>query len=163
VFVSISHCINKELSLSIEDYTQVDGVDIGIQSAKKKVSLAVIIVLVISAVIIFNIEFNKDFFLDLFIHDVVAQSIISESLYVFYVSLVLSGLQVVLLGIVKTLQVTILWKLSLFSYYIFGIGSTILIGYFLELGVRGIWIGWSIGSTISLLFLIKYISQIEWQ
>jgi MATE family multidrug resistance protein len=93
----------------------------------------------------------------------VAQGIISDSLYVFYVSLVLSGLQVVLLGIVKTLQVTILWKLSLFSYYIFGIGSTILIGYFLELGVMGIWIGWSIGSTISLLFLIKYISQIDWQ
>ena len=77
MFVSISHCINKELSLSIEDYTQVDGVDIGIKSAKKKVSLAVVIVLVLSAVIIFNIEFNKDFFLGLFIHDVVAQSIIS--------------------------------------------------------------------------------------
>jgi MATE family multidrug resistance protein len=77
--------------------------------------------------------------------------------------LTLSGLQVALLGIVKTLQVTILWKISLLSYYIFGIGSTILIGYFMELGVRGIWIGWGIGSTISLLFLIKYISQIEWQ
>jgi Na+-driven multidrug efflux pump len=76
---------------------------------------------------------------------------------------VLSGLQVVLLGIVKTLQVTILWKISLVSYYFFGIGSTILIGYFMELGVKGIWIGWGIGSTISLLFLIKYITQIEWQ
>ena len=74
--MSISHCINKELSLSIEDYTQVDGVDIGIKSAKKKVSLAVIIVLVICAVIIFNIELNKDFFLNLFIPDAVAQSII---------------------------------------------------------------------------------------
>ena len=69
VFVSISHCINKELSVSIEDYTQVDGVDIGIRTAKKKLSLAVILVLVISAVIIFNIEFNREFFLNLLIHD----------------------------------------------------------------------------------------------
>lgn len=68
-YVSISHCINKELSVSIEDNNQVNGVDIGIKTAKKKVSLGVLIVLAISAVVIFNIEFNKDIYLKLLIHD----------------------------------------------------------------------------------------------
>ena len=148
--------------MSIEDNIQVNGVDIGIKTAQKKVSLGVLIALVIAAVFIFNIEFNRQMFLNLLIHDPEAQATIEESLYVFYISLVLSGLQVVLLGVVKTLQVTILWKISLISYYLFGIGSTILIGYWMDVGVKGIWMGWSIGTLIALIFLIKYITQIDW-
>lgn len=161
-YISISHCINKELSVSIEDNTQVDGVDIGIKTAQKKVSLGVLIVLIISCVVVFNIEFNREIFLNLLIKDPKVQETIEGSLYIFYIALILSGLQVVLLGVIKTLQVTILWKISLISYYLFGIGSTILMGYFMELGVTGIWIGWSIGTTISLIFLIRFIMQIDW-
>ncbi len=161
-YLAISHCINKELSVSIEDNAQVDGVDIGIKTAQKKVSLGVLIVLIFSAVIVLNIELNRDRFLNLFIRDPEVQSIISDSLYVFYASLTLSGLQVVLLGVVKTLQSTLLWKISLISYYIFGLGATILIGYYMQWGLMGIWIGWSIGTVISLFFLIRYISQIDW-
>ena len=32
----------------------------------------------------------------------------------------------------------------------------------MEFGVTGIWIGWSIGTTISLIFLIRFIMQIDW-
>ena len=45
--------------MSIEDNIQVNGVDIGIKTAQKKVSLGVLIALVIAAVFIFNIEFNR--------------------------------------------------------------------------------------------------------
>jgi Na+-driven multidrug efflux pump len=74
----------------------------------------------------------------------------------------LTGFQVVLLGIVKTLQVTVLWKISLISFYIFGLGATILLGYYHELGLKGIWLGWGFGTVISLIFLVKYILQIDW-
>lgn len=68
-----------------------------------------------------------------------------------------------LLGVIKTLQVTILWKISLISFYFIGIGSTILIGYFMDLGLIGIWFGWSVGTMVSLIFLIRYIMQIDWK
>lgn len=126
-YLAISHCINKELSISIEDNTQVDGVDVGIKTAQKKVSLGVLIVLIFSLLIVVNIELNKDKFLNIFIHDSEIQSDITEILYLFYASLILSGLQVVLLGIAKTLQSNLLWKISLISYYFFGIGATVFI------------------------------------
>lgn len=31
------------------------------------------------------------------------------------------------------------------------------------MGLTGIWIGWNIGSFVSLIFLIKYIVQIDWE
>ena len=74
----------------------------------------------------------------------------------------MSGLQVVLLGIVKTLQVTILWKISLISFYFIGLGSTILIGYYMKMGLYGIWLGWNIGTIVSLIFLVRYIMQMDW-
>lgn len=74
----------------------------------------------------------------------------------------LTGIQVVLLGVVKTLQITILWKISLLSYYVLGMGATIFFGYTMDMGLRGIWIGWIIGTAVSLLFLVKYIQQIDW-
>lgn len=54
-YVAISHCINKELSLSIDDNKDVDGEDIGIKTAQKKVSLGVLIVLILSSLIVLNI------------------------------------------------------------------------------------------------------------
>jgi hypothetical protein len=128
-YLAISHCINKELSVSIEDNTQVNGVDIGIKTAQKKVSLGILIVLLFSLIIVINIELNRDQFFNIFIHDKEIQSDITEILYVFYASLILSGLQVVLLGIAKTLQSNFLWKISLISYYFFGLGATIFIEY----------------------------------
>lgn len=103
----------------------------GIKTAQKKVSLGVLIVLILSAVVIMNIEIHQDRFLNLLTHDPDVKFKIQNSLFVFYVSLILTGLQVVLLGIVKTLQATILWKISLISFYFVGLGSTIILGYYL--------------------------------
>jgi hypothetical protein len=58
-YVSISHSVNKELSVSIEDISQVDGIDMGIKSGKKKVSLGVLLALTIALAIVFNIEVNR--------------------------------------------------------------------------------------------------------
>ena len=69
----------------------------------------------------------------------------------------------ILLGVVKTLQVTVLWRISLVSYYIFGIGATIFVGHYMNLGVRGMWVGWIIGTFISLVFMLKYLLQIDWK
>jgi hypothetical protein len=33
----------------------------------------------------------------------------------------------------------------------------------MQMGLMGIWIGWNIGSFVSLVFLIKYIVQIDWE
>ena len=78
-------------------------------------------------------------------------------------ALALTGFQVILLGIVKTLQINKLWAASLVSYYFFGVGLALTLGYYLEMGLTGIWIGWIIGSFVSLVFLIKYIVQIDWE
>lgn len=51
-------------------------------------------------------------------------------MYIFYVALALTGFQVILLGIVKTLQINKLWTASLVSYYFFGIGLAITLGYY---------------------------------
>lgn len=80
----------------------------------------------------------------------------------FEIAIILSGLQVVLLGIIKTLQIQILWKISLISYYFVGLGFSCVLGYYFKYDLCGIWLGWSIGQAVSLLFLIKYIYQIDW-
>ena len=61
-------------------------------------------------------------------------------MYIFYVALALTGFQVILLGIVKTLQINKLWAASLVSYYIFGVGLALTLGYYMEMGLTGIWI-----------------------
>lgn len=76
-YLAISHCINKELSISIEDNNQIDGHDIGIKTAKKKVSLGVLIVLIFSVLVVLNIELNKEAFLNILTGDPLVHALIS--------------------------------------------------------------------------------------
>lgn len=55
-----------------------------------------------------------------------------------------------------------LWIVSLVSYYIVGLGMAIYLSYYLSWGLQGIWYGWIAGTLVSLIFILKYILQIDW-
>jgi hypothetical protein len=69
-FVSASHCINKELSVSIEDNRRINDVDMGIKGARKRVSLGFLITLSFSLIIVINLHFHKQKFFGFFHDDI---------------------------------------------------------------------------------------------
>ena len=57
--ISISHCINKSMMVSIEEND--------VEMCRKKLSLGIIIMLIFSSIITVNLWLNEDFFASLFI------------------------------------------------------------------------------------------------
>lgn len=77
---------------------------------------------------------------------------VDETLPIFVLALIVGGLQTILQGIMKTLQVENFWKIIVFCLYVLGLGSALLLAFYFKLNLLGIWGGWLIGLTILLLY-----------
>lgn len=95
--MSISHCLNRALSLSIED----NKVGIG----KKKVFLGIIFASVFIFLVVVNINSKLELFDSFFVDSPETKYYIDKTIPIFTLVLIVSGFQKILQGIMKTLQV----------------------------------------------------------
>jgi Na+-driven multidrug efflux pump len=77
--------------------------------------------------------------------------------------IIVAGLQTILQGIMKTLQVENFWKKIVLSLYIVGLGSAILLSYTFDIKLTGLWAGWGIGMSALLIYEVVYLYKIEWE
>lgn len=97
VVMGVSHCLNRTLSLSIED----NNVNIG----KKKVFLGVLFIGGFTAFLIVNVGSDQEIYAKFFNSNPETIAHVEETLPIFVLVLVVGGLQTILQGIMKTLQV----------------------------------------------------------
>lgn len=76
---------------------------------------------------------------------------------------IVAGLQTILQGIMKTLQVENFWKIIVFCLYVLGLGFALVLGFYFDLKLTGLWGGWGIGLTVLLCYEIRYLMKIEWE
>lgn len=91
-------------------------------------------------------------FLTLFHSDPNAVAAMRQTFFIFMAILLFEGVQILFLGILKTLQMDKLWKLPALSHYLIALGSAIIFGFWLDLKLEGIWLGWLLGILSSLAF-----------
>lgn len=142
--MGVSHCLNRTVSLSIEDND--------IKIAKRKIVLGIFFVLAFTIIIIVNLISNEEMFLMFFHSDPNTVAAMRQTFFIFMAILLFEGVQILFLGILKTLQMDKLWKLPALSHYLIALGSAIIFGFWLDLKLEGIWLGWLLGILSSLAF-----------
>ncbi len=74
--------------------------------------------------------------------------------------MIVGGLQIVLQGIMKTLQVENFGNIIVFCLYVIGLTSALILGFYFDFKLRGIWGGWCIGLIALVCYEIRYLSRI---
>jgi Na+-driven multidrug efflux pump len=76
--------------------------------------------------------------------------------------LIIGGIQTILQGIIKTLQVQNFWKIIVFCLYFVGLGFGYLFGFYFNLKLTGIWSGWLIGIVVLFVYEIRFLFYVSW-
>ena len=153
--MGVGHCLNRTLSLSIED----NNVQIG----KRKAFLGIFFVITFTVILVLNLRSDKQIYDRFFNSDPQTIEHVEQTLPVFVLVLIVAGLQTILQGIMKTLQVENFWKVIVFCLYVLGLGLALILGFYFDLNLTGIWGGWCIGITVLLGYEIRYLMKIEWE
>ena len=82
---------------------------------------------------------------------------------IFGIIVFVSGLNIILAGIAKTLELHELWKVSFAIYYLLGIGFSGVLCYVYDYGVTGIWLGWLACLLLSLFMNLKLILCLDFE
>lgn len=104
-----------------------------------------------------NVIQHRVNFAGIFIADPEVNHRMGEIIDIFCLVIIVEGLNIITTGIIKTFELQEVWKYSFFIYYIIGIGSSTVLCYYYEKGIRGIWAGWLISVTFSLLLNLRQI------
>lgn len=152
--MGVSHCLNRTLSLSIED----NNVDVG----KRKVVLGLLFILGFTVVIIINVASGHEIYLAFFGKDKEIVQHIQDTEPFFVIVLLVGGVQTILQGVMKTLQIEHFWKMIVFCFYVLGLGFAILLSFEFKWKLLGIWGGWLIGIFVLFVYEIRYLLTISW-
>lgn len=144
VIMGISHCLNRTLSLSIEDNNVMIG--------KKKVFLGIFFVMSFTVVLALNLRSESEIYDRFFNSDPQTIQHVQDTLPVFLAVLLVAGPQTILQGIMKTLQVENFWKIIVFCLYVLGLGLATLFGFYFDFKLSGIWGGWCLGILVLLCY-----------
>lgn len=87
----------------------------------------------------------------------------SEIIDIFCLIIIVEGLNIITTGVIKTFELQEVWKYSFFIYYIIGIGSSSILCYGYDQGVRGIWIGWLASISVSFFMHIRQVICLDFE
>lgn len=82
---------------------------------------------------------------------------------IFLIVLIIGGIQTILQGIMKTLQIQNFWKIIVFCLYVLSLGFAYLFGFYFQWKLSGIWAGWLIGLLVLFIYEIRYLLRISWE
>ena len=142
--MGVSHCLNRTLSLSIED----NNVQIG----KKKVTLGIFFIMSFTIFVALTFRSDQELYSNFFNSDPETIENVDRTLPIFLLVIIIAGLQTILQGIMKTLQVENFWKIIVFCLYGIGLPSAILLGFYFDYNLSGLWAGWGIGLFVLLCY-----------
>jgi Na+-driven multidrug efflux pump len=77
--------------------------------------------------------------------------------------LIIGGIQTILQGIMKTLQVQNFWKIIVFCLYVVGLGFGYLFGFYFNGKLTGVWSGWLIGIVVLFMYEIRFLFNVSWE
>ncbi len=84
-------------------------------------------------------------------------------IYLFCAILFASSLNIVMLGIVKTLELKLTWNYSFVFCYLIGITISTILCYVSDYGLWGIWAGWLLSLSIELFLNLKRILCLDFE
>jgi Na+-driven multidrug efflux pump len=77
--------------------------------------------------------------------------------------LIIGGIQTILQGIIKTLQVQNFWKIIVFCLYVVSLGFTYIFGFYFNWKLTGVWMGWLIGIVVLFVYEIRFLINVSWE
>ena len=110
-----------------------------------------------------NVIQHRDHFASIFISDLEVNERMGDIIDIFCLVIIVEGLNIITTGIIKTLELQDVWKYSFFIYYIIGIGSSTVLCYTYQNGIRGIWAGWLISVALSLILNLRQIICLDFE
>jgi MATE family multidrug resistance protein len=119
--MGISHCVNKTLSISIAEND--------VRMGKKKIKLGICMSVILSIIIVANLWFNQDVLFIFFNQNHESVAFMKVVFNVFLLVALFDGLQITLLGVLKTLRIRQVYAFCLFGFYVIGVGGGILLAY----------------------------------
>jgi Na+-driven multidrug efflux pump len=76
---------------------------------------------------------------------------------------IIGGVQTILQGIIKTLQVPNFWKIIVFCLYVVGLGFAYLFGFYFDWQLSGVWCGWLVGTVALFVYEIRFLFNVSWE
>lgn len=110
-----------------------------------------------SIILIINIIHYRFSFIQIFVDDLEVAIEMEAILYLFCGILFTSSLNIVMLGVVKTMELKLSWNYSFVFCYFIGIVVSAYLCYEQEFGLYGIWAGWLVSLALELYLNIKRI------
>ncbi len=75
----------------------------------------------------------------------------------------LESMQICLGGFLRSMDMSQkVLKVYIWSFYIVGISSSILLAFYNFQNVKGIWIGWLLGQLMAIIWFLIIIFKIDW-
>ncbi|KAG0472861.1 hypothetical protein HPP92_014718 [Vanilla planifolia] len=134
------------------------------RATKHAVVVVVVTSLLIGLFFMFVILAARDYFPIIFTGDKEMQHAVSRIAYLLAITMVLNSIQPVISGVaIGGGWQGLVAYINLGCYYIFGLPFGFFLGYVLNWGVRGIWIGMLFGTALQTLILLFIVWRTNWK
>lgn len=77
--------------------------------------------------------------------------------------MLIGGIQTLLQGVMKTLQIEHFGKKIVFCLYVLSLGSALLLGFYYKFDLTGVWCGWLTGIIVLLVYEVRFLWKMEWE
>lgn len=133
------------------------------RTAKFSLVVATLASLMIGLVIALILVLARNLYPDLFTNDAGVKELVKELTPLLAVCIIINNVQPVLSGVAigAGWQAAVAY-VNIGCYYIFGIPLGLILGYWLQMGVQGIWIGMLTGTAVQTVVLFWMIGKTNW-
>lgn len=114
-------------------------------------------------IFVMNIHSKHPIYDRFFTNDPETITHIEQMMPIFILVIIVVGLQKILQGIMKTLQVQNFWKIIVFCLYLIGLSSSLIFGFYFDMRLNGIWGGWLLGLVVLTVYEIVYLFRVSWE
>lgn len=133
------------------------------RTAKFSLVVATLASLMIGLVIALILVLARNLYPDLFTNDAGVKELVKQLTPLLAVCIIINNVQPVLSGVAigAGWQAAVAF-VNIGCYYIFGIPLGLILGYWLQMGVQGIWIGMLTGTVVQTVVLFWMIGKTNW-
>lgn len=133
------------------------------RTAKFSLVVATLASLMIGLVIALILVLARNLYPDLFTNDAGVKELVKQLTPLLAVCIIINNVQPVLSGVAigAGWQAAVAY-VNIGCYYIFGIPLGLILGYWLQMGVQGIWIGMLTGTAVQTAVLFWMIGKTNW-
>ncbi|KAL9364051.1 hypothetical protein Peur_041924 [Populus x canadensis] len=133
------------------------------RTAKFSLVVATLASLMIGLVIALVLVLARNLYPDLFTNDAGVKELVKQLTPLLAVCIIINNVQPVLSGVAigAGWQAAVAY-VNIGCYYIFGIPLGLILGYWLQMGVQGIWIGMLTGTAVQTAVLFWMIGKTNW-